>query len=378
MIAGLDYNCLKHFLKNEGGVFMPGKFQWCKFADCDLSDEFFNSLKEDYKEFPVWFAEKSKEGKESLVFNDEQGIGAFVYLKTENEAIELMDKTLPAIPRIKIGTLRLAERFRGQRLGEGALGVALWRWQEEKCDEIYVTVFEKHKTLIGIFERFGFKLLGMNKRGECVYLKSRKYIDYGDPYKAFPFVSANFAKAGLIPIDDNFHDRLFPYSDLYGNKSIIEEITAGNGITKVFIGSPFSSLHYKVDEPVAIYRIFNGVGQKTYKSAITSFCVITKVEVIKSDYVTKISLNNFIENAGNKTVFTPQELTYIYNAKRNVVMLEMTYNGFFGKGHNVIHKELKDSGFWFDAHPYNFEYSKQQFKNILEMGDKDVQNVIID
>lgn len=93
---------------------MPGKFQWCKFSDCDLNDVFFNSLKEDYQEFPMWFSEKSKEGKEALVFEDEHGIGAFVYLKLENEAIELTDKILPAIPRMKIGTLRLAERFRGQ------------------------------------------------------------------------------------------------------------------------------------------------------------------------------------------------------------------------------------------------------------------------
>ena len=51
-------------------------------------------------------------------------------------ALELLDKVLPAKERIKIGTLRLAERFRGQRLGEGALGVALWRWQEQEVEEI--------------------------------------------------------------------------------------------------------------------------------------------------------------------------------------------------------------------------------------------------
>lgn len=356
---------------------MPGKFQWCKFRDCDLNDSFFDSLKEDYSEFSIWFSKKSREGEEALVFEDEQGIGAFVYLKSETEAIDLLDKTLPAIPRIKIGTLRLAERFRGQRLGEGAIGVLLWRWQEEKCDEIYVTVFEKHNTLISLFEHFGFKCVGMNRRGERVYLKSRRKLDYSDSYKAFPFIYPNFKKAGLIPIDDYFHDRLFPYSELYGNKYFIEEITAGNGITKVYIGSPFSALHYNVGEPVVIYRIFNGSGQKTYKSTATSFGVITKVNIIKSDGMPKMSLGNFIRSAGNKTVFSPHELTNIYTKKNNVVMFEMTYNGFFGKGHNVIHKELKDAGLWFDTHPYNFIYSKQQFLTILEMGDKDVQNIII-
>ena len=41
----------------------------------------------------------------------------------------------------------LAERFRGLRLGEGALGVSLWKWQELKSEEIYVTIFEKHTEL---------------------------------------------------------------------------------------------------------------------------------------------------------------------------------------------------------------------------------------
>lgn len=58
-------------------------------------------------------------------------------------------------------------------------------------------------------------------------------------------------------------------------------------------------------------------------------------------------------------------------------MIEMTYNGFFGKGHNVNHKELKDHGL-FDTYPYHLVYDKKQFINILEMGDKDAQNVIID
>ena len=34
---------------------MAGKFVWQKFKELDLGDAFFTSLKEDYKEFPLWF-----------------------------------------------------------------------------------------------------------------------------------------------------------------------------------------------------------------------------------------------------------------------------------------------------------------------------------
>lgn len=355
---------------------MPGKFQWCKFSEVNLEDSFFDSLKADYTEFPNWFKRKSDADEYALVFHDEQGVGAFVYLKRENEAIELVDKTLPAIPRIKIGTLRLAERFRGLRLGEGALGVSLWKWKDDKVDDIYVTVFERHTELTNLFDRFGFKYIGINKRGEQVYLKSRNAIDYKDPYTAFPFVRPNFSKAGLIPIYERFHDRLFPYSELKGRRREMEEETAGNGITKVFIGTPYTAMQYTVGEPVFIYRIFEGQTGKTYRSAVTSYCTVTKVDVIKSHGNATVSVSEFIDNAGNKTIFSPEELTSIYG-QDNVVMLELVYNGFFGKGHNVIHKDLKNHGL-FEDHPYNIEYTKEQFIKILEMGDVDVQNVIID
>ena len=151
---------------------MAGKFEWRKFSEVNLDDHFFDELKADYEEYPIWFKKKSDAGEYALVFNDEQGVGAFVYLKRENEAIQLMDKILPPIPRVKIGTLRLAERFRGMRLGEGALGVTLWKWRDDKVEDIYVTVFEKHSELISLFERFGFKCVGMNSRGECIYLRN--------------------------------------------------------------------------------------------------------------------------------------------------------------------------------------------------------------
>ena len=135
-------------------------------------------------------------------------------------------------------------------------------------------------------------------------------------------------------------------------------------------------MHYEVGEPVGIYRIYEGETGKTYKSAVTSFCTITKMDIIKNCGKATVSLPEFINNAGNKTVFSPEELTSIYD-QDNVVMLELIYNGFFGKGHNVIHRDLKDQEL-FEAHPYNLDYTKEQFIKILEMGDVDVQNVIID
>lgn len=356
---------------------MTGKFQWEKFENVKLSDPFFDSLKNDYPNFIKWFNRKSTEGEETLVYNDQYGIGAFLYLKDEDEAIQLKSTILPKMKRVKIGTLRLSERQRGIRLGEGALGVALWKWQEKQVDEIYVTVFESHVDLISLFNRFGFRHIGYNNGGECVYIKNKNNLDYSDPYKSFPFIRPDFSKAGVIPIAAEFHDKLFPYSELMGNKRNIEEVTAGNGITKIYIGTPWSTMHYEIGEPVGIYRKYTGLSGATYKSVITSYGTIANIKVIKNNNNCIVSLNDYIKLAGNKTVFSTNDLMDIYNKNKTVVMIEIVYNGFFGRGHNVNHKTLKGDGL-FQNHPYNIDYTKTEFIRILEMGDTNVQNVIVD
>lgn len=354
---------------------MVGKFSWMRFGDVNLEDVFFDSLKQDYPEFPDWFQKKVRQGEEALVFQDLNGIGAFIYLKLEEESLELKDGIRPSTKRIKIGTLKLSEQHRNQRLGEGAIGVALWKWQESLTDEIYVTVFKKHALLIRLLESFGFRSIGENPRGELIYLKDRRKIDYSTPKTAFPFINSYFSKAGLLPIEEQYHDKLLPYSELKGNNSEIEEITAGNGITKVFVASPVSPVKYKVNEPLFVYRIYNGK-PKTFKSVVTSFGTVTRVKVIKANRSAFVTLDEFLNLVGNKTVFTEEELHEMYNKKNNLVILEFVYNGYFGKGNNINHFTLNQSGL-FNDHPYNVQYSAEQFKYILSLGKVDVNNVII-
>lgn len=57
--------------------------------------------------------------------------------------------------------MKIAERFRGQRLGEGAIGLVLWKWQKSGTDEIYVTAFDKQDLLISQLEKFGFHKAGL-------------------------------------------------------------------------------------------------------------------------------------------------------------------------------------------------------------------------
>ena len=358
---------------------MAGKFQFSKFANLDINDNIFDSLKADYPEFPEWYARKANEGATALVFSDDDGLGAFIYLKTEHdEPIELVEYTLPPVTRKKIGTLKLADRYQGLRLGEGALGLALWNWRKSQESEIYVTVFEKHKLLISQLERFGFILAGHKANGECVYLKSRHSVDYSDPYKSFPFINPSFQNSGYLVVNDIYHDTLFPYSEL---KNTLQEqvgLSVANGFTKIYIGSPTSALPYKTGDPLLVYRRYTGTaGQKGYKSCITSFCVVTDIIVAKEKGSYKIQFDDLLSRISNKSVFDTQEIRAKYNNESNLTIIEMLYYGYFGEGNNVNWVWLKNHGLMGDGHPTSIRLTKDQFVQILTEGNVDVQTVII-
>lgn len=355
---------------------MLDKMAWKPFSDIDLNDVFFDSLKLDYPDFSDWFVRKSNEGRKAIIMEDEKGVHAFLALKREEENISLTDKVLPKIKRLKISTLKIDDAVGKQRLGEGIVGVALWYWQTSKTDEVYVTSFPKQEKLIGLLKRFGFVEYGTNENGEIVLVKNRNNINYSNAYLSFPFLSPFAKKAGILPINDYFHDRLFPYSESSLTSLDIEEVTAGNGITKVYLGSPYTTTHYSEGDIVGIYRKYTGDGPKGNKSAITSFCTITKVTIVKQRGCVRIPLEQYLKDTGNKTVFSESELREIYK-KDNVVMLEMTYNGFFDKGCNVSYWSLKNEGL-FEDYPYKIVYTIDQMKQILKMGGKDVENIIID
>lgn len=366
---------------------MAGKFLLKKFADIDLNDAFFDSLKSDYPGnensigFVEWFNKKADDGSTALVFEDEVGVGAFVVLKNELEEIKLQSGILPAVKRMKISTFRIAERFRRQRIGEGAIGLLLWKWQQSDCEEIYVTVFDKHETLISQFERFGFQKVGKNPNVENVLVKSRMNIDFSDSYKAFPFIKSNFDYAGYIIVDDYYHDTMFAYSKLANVNSLQSKISSSvsNGLSKIYVGQA-SQIKHEIGEPILVYRRYTQGTGKRYKSCITSYCVVTDVIQAKVNNHYLMSFEELKQRIGNKSVFDENELLRQYNNYKNLTIVELLYCGYFGAGNNVNMDWLARNGCWVaeDQYPTDVHLNENQFKRILMEGNVNVSNVIID
>lgn len=285
---------------------------------------------------------------------------------------------MPSEKRLKITTIKIDERFHNQRIGEGALGLTLWYWRDTRVNEVYATVFEKHISLINLLEKFGFCWVGNNFNGERVYIKDRRKLDFSDPSKAFPFLSNRVNTGGCLAIDMEYHDTMFASSELANTLQERVDISVANGIKKVYIGSPYN-ISFKVGDPIFIYRKYTGSEAKPgYKSCITSYCVVTKIEKIKDAGKALLSYNEFRNIVGNKSVYNENELKTKYESITNLTVIEMLYYGYFGAGHNVNWVWLKNNNCWMDSHPMNFIYSREQIEKILLEGDVDVENVIID
>jgi hypothetical protein len=219
----------------------------------------------------------------------------------------------------------------GERLGEGAIGLALWRWRKLGHAQVYVTVFEKHAGLVGVLRRFGFDKVGTNGRGESVYVKDNRRLDYSDPYRCFPFINPGFQTANLLVINDDFHDQLFPYSELANQFQESFQTAAANGVTKIYIGAA-ASMAVSPGHPLLVYRRYAGKdGQPGFKSV-----------------------------------------------NRNLMLVEMVYLGYFGLGHNVNWRWLSDNGLWHAGHPNQTTYTRAEFMSILARGDVDVETLVVD
>lgn len=345
---------------------MTDVFKQVAFDELSLKDPFFDSLKRDYPKFPIWFEKKQSSGAIANILRVNNAIGAFLYLKdAENEAINLIEQTLPAEPRIKIGTLKMDTTIRGKRLGEGAIGIALWHWLRSTENQIYVTVFDKHDSLVNILSKFGFKMMGhVLDTGELLMLKDKRDIDYSTPFTSYPYIDPDFNFAGIIVVDEGYHDKLFPYSELahVSYQTDILSDVAGNGVTKMYVSSAYTG-GYEPGEPVLIYRKSTTKLPASFHSAVTSIGTITKHIPVKSNDELLLSKDEVKHILGNKSVLSDAELNEFLNHK-DVDIYELVYDYYFGAGNNVNWRTLHNLNMY-NAYPSTIHYENLPFKEFL-------------
>ena len=210
----------------------------------NIDDPFFDLLKEDYGDisFRDWFKRISIEGRKCWVYHEDSNIKTLLVLKEENELIETIPP-IPASERLKIATLKVD--LSGYKLGELLLKMAFQYCIDNHIFEIYLTHFRKENDgLIHLIENYGFESAGfLKKNNEEVFIKKfipteKELLPVEISKKYYPsFKDAQKIRKFLIPIQPEFHDRLFPdYENRQMKLTDYSEINApGNAIKKAYL-----------------------------------------------------------------------------------------------------------------------------------------------
>jgi len=299
--------------------------------ELDIDDSFFDSLKDDYKGFDSWFSKKQAENAMAYVTEDKGKIKAFLMTKVEDETEDYSSFAKPFEPgkRLKVSTMKVADT--GKRIGETFIKIIVDTARKEKVEEVYVTVFNKQKQLIDLFNEYGFKFYTTKKtlkaddtyEDENVLVKSIK-----EKENYYPFFDLN-RKVFIVPIRSNYHSLLFSESEKNYQMNMNDMIgmnTASNSIKKAYL----SDSNIKKIEVGSILLFYSSGKER----AITSLGV---VDGVFNSFANFDELYNFVRK---RTAYNENELKKGYKDDKLVILFKLycsfdkyvTYNFLLNSG----------------------------------------------
>lgn len=335
------------------------------FADIDVHDSFFDSLKESYPGFEGWFLRKSGETA-YVVYDDENALQGFMYLKQESGPVVDIEPPLNARQVLKVGTFkinahgtRLSERF-VKKIFDFALSGGL--------SLIYVTVFDKHVALIDKLEAYGFARYGTKTSAagiEQVFVKDFSRLS-GQVALDYPVVDARECNKWLLAIKPEFHTRLFPDSLLRTeDPAIVEDLSYANSIHKAYVSYAPAAEELKAGDVVVMYRMADAGRSAEYSSVATSICTVESVRLRQSF----VDEDAFVDYCRRNSVFSINELRDWYRKARrgSLSVIRLVYNLALPK--RPIRKNLiEDAKLDREARWTLMQLSDAQFKAIADMG----------
>lgn len=356
--------------------------QYKRFADVDLRDPFFDSLKDSYSEFPDWFQRKAEEY--AYVFYDNRGlIDGFLYLKEESQVI---DDCTPALSTnfsrgwLKVGTFKI--NAHGTKLGERFIKKIFDYAITFGFNDIYITVFPEHAPLITLFDRYGFRMEAekVTANGTELVLTRRlnlKYDGVENTNKNYPLV--NFRgddtyqpRIYLLSLYPKWHTRLLPDSILRNeDASIVQDVSPTNSIHKVYLTAMKRINGLKRGDILLIYRTGDNVGPAHYRALVSSVCVVEEYRHINSFE----SCDEFERYCAPYSVFSQGELQQFWLGRRYPYVFKFSYNIALPK--RVIRKDLLEQvGLNGKAYFGFMPLTPQQAQHILRLGQVNENFVI--
>jgi L-amino acid N-acyltransferase YncA len=262
----------------------------------DPADPIFDSLRQDYApNFDRWFADVRKQHRPAwYIAHDDGRYAGVMIVKDETDHPYGLPGNI-----LKLSTFKVTDEAHGRRYGELLLKTLFLYAHHREHDAIYVTVFDKHATLIELLTAFGFRDHGESKLRERVLVKDRRpgslegagdpldfHITYGPP--AIDTCAPFF----VVPVEPKWHDLLFP-EYVIQQSLFTGEHPFGNALRKAYLCNA-ASRQVRPGATLLFYRSHN-------LSAVTAVGVVE--EVLESRDPEEIA-----RLVGRRTVYTLHDI----------------------------------------------------------------------
>lgn len=339
------------------------------FADVNLSDKFFDTLKYDYPEFEKWFNAHLQ--RDAYVLYNKRGeIQGFLHLKNEYNIVDDVRPVIKVNRILKVATFKVDAH--GTKLGEQFIKIIMDYAISEAIDLCYVTIFPKHEALIKLVQTFGFEEYGEKGdvlKPEKVFVKDMKKVT-GDVNKDYPLIRRRGTDKYLLSIYPKYHSVMFPDSILTTeNKNIITDISHTNSIHKIYVCTMGVDV-LKYGDVIVLYRTAEYGRSAEYSAVATSLCTVEEVRM-QSEFS---SFNEFFKYANQYSVFDRDDLHYWYQ-RGGCKAIKMTYNMALKK-RIVRHDLIEKIGMDRNAYWGFMQISDAQFEKIICKGEVNSQIII--
>lgn len=295
-------------------------------ADIDINDPILESLKVDYPgEFEQWWARIGDKQRQAWVVRDGDVIAGLCVYKEVDKDEALKFSELGESP-FKICTFKVAESYKGFKIGELILKPVLEKAVEINSSSVFLTVFEdRQPELVNFLSSFGFNIASEKKGNEALMYKQMKPpedVEAPEPFVFYQLYSPHFlegedVKKYAIPIRPGYHAELFPSINpvVVEEKNFTENVP-GNTIKKVYL----CNSHTTFIPPGSLIFFYRSRDIQS----ITTLGVVEKCFLFKRvEDVTKV--------ISNRSVFTEEEISDLVKKNKGCVTIVFRLVGHFDK-----------------------------------------------
>lgn len=290
-----------------------------------LAGAFFDSLREGYPEFDVWFRESARSNTKAWVsWESSETLGAICIFKHQtNESITQEGLALPGAA-LKLSTFKVGDAVRGRKIGELFLKAAFRYASANRLEHIFIHGDEdEHHFLFELLEDFGFVRVGSHPgrdARDAVYLKHHPIQAPVDgTLESFEYLRRYFPhyrdgeSVGkfIVPIRPEFHRILFPDYDSPADQQMAlfrPSNTAGNAIKMAYLCHS-QTQGVRAGDVVLFYRSGD-------ERAITSLGVV-------EDYQTLSDAAEIARLVSRRTVYSMQDIEHMARKPTKVMLFRL-------------------------------------------------------